>query len=530
MIRFIVLSLFITVISKAQPRTIGLLSNAGYLTDDLFLFAPMQSSSTYLIDACGREINQWQSEFVPGTHAILDPSGNLIRTGRSNNANNFTNSGSGGILERYSWQGDLEWQIEINNDSLGLHHDIELMPNGNLLVIAWERISFDDAIQWGRDPNTVDQDVWMEAVLELKPVDNNDYEVVWEWHVKDHLVQNYDESLPNYSDPHNKVSSIDINYANEKDQDWLHINSIYYDIDRDEIILSVREFNELWIIDHSTTTQEAASDSGGNHNKGGQLLFRWGNDATYGMDAPSYFYHQHDLERENAGFISVFNNGQANGSSSIMSILPLIQSGEYVFDGSTFLLQEPPNYYLESQSQSYTSDILSSVQFLDNGDILINKGRTSDYLIYNVSGDLLWHYRSPVSLFGPNEQGSSITSFTFKLETYKFDDPRFDDKDLSVKSEFIELNPIKHNCFLNATSDSKLENEFDWYRMDRMAHSLCFKIEANQLQINIFDLKGSLVQNHWNKDCIYTGDLEPGVYILVAQNDQVLYSSKILVD
>jgi hypothetical protein len=37
----------------------------------------------------------------------------------------------------------------------------------------------------------------------------------------------------------------------------------------------------LWVIDHQTTTAQAASHTGGRYNKGGDLLYRWGNPQTY---------------------------------------------------------------------------------------------------------------------------------------------------------------------------------------------------------------------------------------------------------
>ena len=48
-----------------------------------------------------------------------------------------------------------------------------------------------------------------------------------------------------------------------------------------QIMLSVFEFSELWVIDHSTKTAEAAIHEGGRSGKGGDLLYRWGNPRAY---------------------------------------------------------------------------------------------------------------------------------------------------------------------------------------------------------------------------------------------------------
>ena len=65
--------------------------------------------------------------------------------------------------------------------------------------------------------------------------------------------------------------------AYEPSSDWMHSNGIDYNPELDQIVLSARNFSEVWIIDHSTTTAEAAGHGGGKSGKGGDLLYRWGN-------------------------------------------------------------------------------------------------------------------------------------------------------------------------------------------------------------------------------------------------------------
>ena len=59
------------------------------------------------------------------------------------------------------------------------------------------------------------------------------------------------------------------------------MNSVAYHPELDQIVLSVLGFSEIWIIDHGTTTAEAAGHTGGRSGKGGDLLYRWGNPRAY---------------------------------------------------------------------------------------------------------------------------------------------------------------------------------------------------------------------------------------------------------
>ena len=61
-----------------------------------------------------------------------------------------------------------------------MHHDIAVLPNGNVLIIAWERHLGPDALMNGRDPAFMpDGEVWAEKIIEVEPVGASGGNIVW---------------------------------------------------------------------------------------------------------------------------------------------------------------------------------------------------------------------------------------------------------------------------------------------------------------------------------------------------------------
>ncbi len=129
--------------------------------------------------------------------------------------------------------------------------------------------------------------------MEIKPTGKTTGEVVWEWHLWDHLVQDFDKSKANFGNVAEHPELVNINYGEDelpsviaaaakdgKDKpkaddkpaanrpprinpDYTHFNGVDYNPDLDQISVSVWAFSEFWIIDHGTTTAQAASHTGG---------------------------------------------------------------------------------------------------------------------------------------------------------------------------------------------------------------------------------------------------------------------------
>ena len=307
---------------------VGIILNDDDSYEGYTLFAPKHFTTTYLIDNEGNVLHSWESDYEPGQSVYLLENGNLIRACFTKNKN-FGAGGEGGRIEEYDWDSNLVWSFDYSNEEHMIHHDIEILPNGNILGIVWEKKSYSEAIAAGRNPDLLpDGELWPDYIVEIEKDGTDNGNIVWEWHIWDHIIQDFDQSKDNYGIVSNHPELADINYWAETGSpahaNWNHVNSIDYNPDLDQVMISVRGFSEVWIIDHSTTTEEAESSTGGNSGKGGDILYRWGNPQAYkmGTKQDQILFQQHDpqwIEQDlpGEGNIIVFNNGPEREYSTV---------------------------------------------------------------------------------------------------------------------------------------------------------------------------------------------------------------------
>ena len=184
--------------AAVAQNTVGLIQYTTGNTNGYVLFSPMTSTKTYLIDKCGEKVHEWNaSVYKPALSSYLLPNGTLLRTGQLDNPV-FNEGGSGGIIERFDWNGTLLWNYSISDTNNCQHHDVMSLPNGNVLCIVWDRKSKQTAVSNGKDSTYNQSELWSEKIVELQPVGTDSAIVVWEWKLWDHLVQSYDNTKLNY--------------------------------------------------------------------------------------------------------------------------------------------------------------------------------------------------------------------------------------------------------------------------------------------------------------------------------------------
>ena len=498
-----ILLIFSNLTLLCQVNTLGTISLTEEAYDGYTLFS--SHKNTFLINNCGQVINQWSSDYLPGHSVYILPNGNLIRAGRKDTST-ITFGGVGGIVEMFDWDGNLVWEFIYSNDEQRLHHDIYPMPNGNILVLAATVMSNEETLQAGRNPNLVSGAgiLYNEQILEIKPIGTNDYSIEWEWNFKDHLIQDYDDTKNNYGVIDEHPEKLDINFLNDRipAENWLHVNSIQYDETLDQIVISSRNLSELYIIDHSTTTEEATGETGGTYGKGGDFLYRWGNSAAYGQGNEDdrtlfgqHFPHIIKPGLKDEGKIILFNNGTDREPvfSEVMIIsAPTTSPGIYSYDpDSSYGPQTAEFTYSSNEDNDFTSGILSGAIRLPNENLLICDGNSGRLFEINSTNDIVWNYIIPMNnTTGEiSSQGDVLESgnSTFRGIKYSTDYEGFTGKDVTP-GDPIESNFNLNTC-LSLSTDNLLNDKIIIYP-NPVVDLIHINTSLTILEVEIYDVLG----------------------------------------
>ena len=292
-------------------------------------FGGQNANRIYLTDMNGDKVHEWEpAPYQPeGAVAYLLENGLLLRTVSSHHWLHGDDYpvGAAGTVQLLDWDSNVVWEYEMDVPGRHvIHHDVDYMPNGNILAIAYTGFSREEvrAMGWDGVFPAEAETIWLDKIVELQPdLDDGSTEIVWQWNAWDHLVQDKFPERANYGDVESEVGKIDVNYLREGYVMFIggqmnHVNSVDYNAELDQIVLSSAAYGELWFIDHSTTMAEAAGDSGGRHGRGGDLIYRWGNPFTTrsGTLDDATLYWQHDARwiaegLPGAGNMLVYNNG-----------------------------------------------------------------------------------------------------------------------------------------------------------------------------------------------------------------------------
>lgn len=462
-----------------EPR--GVRSRTEAASGGYVLLAPLNSKTVHLVDAEGTIVHSWSTAQPPGGATYLLPNGHLLRCGQQDPNPRFHGGGIGGHVQELDWDGKLVWEYELDDAELTQHHDIKLLPGGNVLVIAWEYHSKEEAAARGRMAEYCHEEgLWTDVLLEVEPIRPVGGKVVWKWRTWDHLVQDLEATKPGFAALAEHPERIDINadcrflapsesaaerarreqleremkrlgYAGGDDKhdapppkdagpkleaDWLHTNAVDYLPEHDLVLLSTPHLNEIWVIDHSTTTAEAAGESGGRWKHGGGLLYRWGNPRNWGRGAAAdrRLFYQHNsswLAGEKPGELRVllYNNGRDRPGEEFSSIdelvLPFDPARGFVRAKDEAFGPEQPSWTY-SEPAHFFSPFISGVQRLPNGNTLVCEGVKGRVFEITRAGEVVWDYWSPLGgeIQPTKTGGKAPPNALFRATRIAKDDPR----------------------------------------------------------------------------------------------------------
>jgi hypothetical protein len=380
-------------VKKIPPALILLLILAGTTAssqtyDGYTLYGKMGNNNVYLLKMDKTVYHSWTNSVATGYSVYLLANHHILRACQYN-GNVLPGAAMCGMVQDLDWNGTVTWQYIYSSSTYCTHHDIHPMPNGNVLLISYEVKTAAQVVAAGGNSSII---MWPDEIVEVQPSGSTGGTIVWEWHAWDHLVQDHDASKANYGVVANHPELINLNYQQQKD--WMHTNGIDYNPDLDQIVFSSHNLNEIYVIDHSTTTAQAATHTGGNSGKGGDILYRWGNPAAYnqGTTANQVFHVVHDAHWIPSGYpwatrLVAFNNQGASGNGSCVDMINPPYSGyTYTYTSGAYA----PSTYLWRHNCLGNAQDQSSSQKLPNGNLLIDIASTG--YIYEIDSlqNLLW--------------------------------------------------------------------------------------------------------------------------------------------
>lgn len=288
------------------------------------------------------------------THMILDKNGEVVYCKEffSGNTGDFKIQQNG--LMSYSGSNKYYMMdstftvvdsVRCKNGLIFDGHDMQILPNGNFLVMGWENITMDLSSynMFNNNGTTGSTNAIVRCGVIQEQTPNK--VVVFEWHSKDHFA---------FAD----VDSTRL--TNPNNVDWTHFNGIDLDTDGN-ILLSSRHFNEITKINRSN----------------GNVIWRLGgkaNQFNFTNDG-AMFSGQHDVRRIANGNITLWDNGK-QGSPFHPGA-----AKEYQLDEINHTATLVWNYVNDS---SQYSSAIGNVQRLANGNTLVNYGMIDSITLFNV--------------------------------------------------------------------------------------------------------------------------------------------------
>lgn len=459
--------------------------------------------ATYLIDMEGNIVKSWplpKYGYTIEKHAHFLDNGNLLRRiGNSTWEDGWderwpgTNPASSptdpGRIQELDWDGNVVYEIAEKRRGYTHHHDFVKIWNRKLqaytiLSVASKNITHEQAIARGADPKKRDDYTsFPDGVVEFDLRGN----VIWEWNIFDHLVQDLDPQKANYGAVKDHPGRLDVNFGRGRSGNWIHMNSLDYNETLGQIVVNNSVDSEFYVIDHQGTfvpgdaTASIAMAAG----KAGDFVFRWGNpsvsdsgagqsysEAGGASDGDQQVFFSHDIQwirpaaysggpsLPGAGNFLIFDNGTRHLTGVAYSALLEINPYSGPMEKGVYVPQEKAGYrnvraytgnrrtsnqvvwlYASKDPASFWSRHISGLTRLPNGNTLATAATWGQVIELTPDNEVVWEFKLPIT----TERGpvkvlhDGEVAQTFVTYRYGTDHPALRGKDLTPKGHITDL-------------------------------------------------------------------------------------------
>ena len=156
----------------SDPRTGVTIIDTDKVEPGYVLYTPLRgdpsqgtATVTYLINVFGEVVHMWPQATGAGQYASLLPDGRLLYASQADKDIDVP-AGDGGMLQIIDWDGNVQWSYE----NFYLHHDQEMLPDGNIAALIYSLVPDDlvSQIQGGL-PGTELEDgaMWGDSIIEI---------------------------------------------------------------------------------------------------------------------------------------------------------------------------------------------------------------------------------------------------------------------------------------------------------------------------------------------------------------------------
>ncbi len=350
-----------------------------------------------LIDMEGQICHRWECR--EGVHyAYILPNGNLlVGANASRGLDVGTIGGANAMLQELDWDSNVVW--EYRNPMV--HHDFKRLPNGNTMVITFERMPADlsSKVKGGFTTARDEEQMISDLVLEV----TSDGTTVWEWRAWQHLDLEEDVICPL-----------------EGRREWTHQNALTI-LPNGDLLVSFRQISLIGIVDRSS----------------GDFKWKWG---------PGEISHQHHPTYLENGRVLLFDNGahrRGVNHSRVLEVDPETNTIAWEYRGDPMI--------------SFYSYNISGAERLPNGNTLICEGAPGRILEVTPKGHIVWEYINPffipratqivrnteagVATPVPAAGESELVNLTFRSHRYSPDHPALQGKELNP-ARYANLNRL----------------------------------------------------------------------------------------